>query len=239
MFCAGGVKSQNATRLRSLRILAPRFLRGVFFIHLARKPGASSLIKEVWWSRKAANLRDRQGGAETVSADSGGRPQLRHIEGYWIGFPKSRALKSDPGVLVGEPPFAENSSPSRNLLAHTTDRLTHRGQKRRRFREPDTTRRSLTEMRAPRNHSHPAGAVAGRASNRPRKLKTKNREHASQRSLFTGTRKNTNNSPAHADKTNKEGSGKLRDICARGTTMRIPLKSGAFRVESLALWARE
>ena len=52
----GRVERQNAIAPRRLSFMAPSLLGRFFLIHLARKPGASSLIKEVWRSRKTVTL---------------------------------------------------------------------------------------------------------------------------------------------------------------------------------------
>ena len=78
----GRVERQNAIAPRRLSFAAPSILGRFFLIHLARKPGASSLIKEVWRSHETANLCDRKGHTiETGFAERREHPPLRRIEG--------------------------------------------------------------------------------------------------------------------------------------------------------------
>ena len=69
-------------------------------------------------------------------------------------------------------------------------------------------------------------ARAQQTLDRPREFQTKNREYANQRSIVTVAGEDTKNSPAHAEKTSNEGSRKVRDIRALGSTARILFESG-------------
>ena len=77
--------------------------------------------------------------------------------------------------------------------------------------------------------------MLGRAFTRPRELDAKNHEYASRRSLSTGAREDTDNSPMKANKTSNEGPRKVRDKSPGGSTVEIPFKIRAQRVRFVSL----
>ena len=70
----------------------------------------------------------------------------------------------------------------------------------------------------------------GRVFNTPRRFEAENHEHASQRSHITGAGEDAKDPPVHADMASEEGSKKVHDVRARGTTVGIPFRNGAQRV---------